>query len=82
MNRFATLAVAIVLVAIGIALYVHSSDNYAACKSTIGGIIRALDPASARDCADAKTQYVGSIVLIVVGGLAFVAAVIPGRKLG
>jgi len=80
MSRITTLAVAVVLVAVGIALYVHSSDNYAACKSTIGGIVRALDPASARDCADAKTQYVGSIVLIVVGGLAFVAGLVPGRN--
>lgn len=82
MTRFTTLAVAVVLVVVGILLYVHSSDSYAACKSVIGGIVRALDPASSRDCADAKTQYVGSIVLIVVGALAFVAGLIPGRKSG
>lgn len=80
MSRIATLAVAVLLVAVGIALYVHSSDSNATCKSTIGGIVRALDPASARDCADAKTQYVSSIVLIVVGGLAFVAGLMPSRS--
>jgi hypothetical protein len=79
-NQLAILASAIVLIVVGIILYVHSDDNFAACQSTIGGIVRALDPGSARDCANVKTQHYASIAIMLIGGVALLAGFIPAKK--
>lgn len=78
--RLATLAAAFLLVAFGIVLYLRSADNFTACKSTIGGIVQSLDPASARDCGDAKTEHYAGIAIMILGGVALLAGSIPVKK--
>lgn len=79
-NRLAIFASAIVLIVVGTILYARSDDRFAACQSVIGGIVRALDPGSARDCANVKTQHYGGIAVIVIGGVALLSGFIPAKK--
>ena len=79
-NQVAILAVAIIVLVAGIVMYVHSDNNYAACQSTIGGIVRALDPASSRDCENAKNERYAGIAIMVVGAIALLAGAFPARK--
>jgi hypothetical protein len=81
MKQLVTILAAAVLIAAGYALYVRSSDRFAACQSTFGGIVRALDPASARDCGDVKNQHFGSIALMGLGGIVLLIGLfVPTRR--
>jgi hypothetical protein len=74
------IVIAVVLIAAGYALFVHSSDNFAACQSTIGGIVRMFDPGSARGCADAKNQHYGSIALMGFGAVVLLVGIFVPRR--
>ena len=78
--RLATLAGAIVVIAVGIVLYLQTADNFAACASMIGGLVRAFDPASARECARVNAEHYGSIAIAVFGGVVLLIGLIPGKK--
>jgi hypothetical protein len=74
-----TILAAVVLIAAGYALYARSADRYASCQSTLGGIVRQLDPASGRDCADVKNQHFGSIALMGLGGIVLLLGIFVSR---
>jgi hypothetical protein len=71
---------AIAIIAVGVILYIQTSDNFAACASTIGGLVKAFDPASARECARVNMEHYGSIALMVFGGIVLFIGLIPGKK--
>jgi hypothetical protein len=78
--RLAILIGAIGIIVVGILLYVNTGDNFAACASAIGGLVRAFDPASARDCANVNTEHYGSIAIMILGGVILLSGWLPRKK--
>jgi hypothetical protein len=78
--RLTTVIGAIGIIAVGILLYVNTADNFTACASVIGGLVRAFDPASARACANVNAEHYGSIAIMVLGGVVLVTGAIPRKK--
>jgi len=79
-QRIATIIGAIGLIAVGAAVYEQTAANVATCASTIGGFVRALDPASARECATANAEHVGGIAMFVLGAVVLLIGLIPGKR--
>jgi hypothetical protein len=71
---------AIGIIAIGILLFVNTGNDFSACASTIGGLVRAFDPASARECANVNTEHYGSIAIMVLGGVVMLSGLVPRKK--
>ncbi len=78
--RLAVLIGALAIIAVGIVVYVQTADNFTACASTIGGLVKAFDPASARACANINTEHSGSIAIMILGGVVVLIGSIAGRK--
>lgn len=79
-QRIATIVGAIGIIAVGVVLYEQTAADVAACTSTIGGLVRALDPASARDCANANVEHDGGIAIFIVGALALLIGLVWGKR--
>jgi hypothetical protein len=78
--RPAILAGAIGIIAAGIVLYMRTADDLTACASTLGGFVRALDPASARACASVNAEHDASIAIAVFGSIVMLAALVRGKR--
>ena len=78
--RLAPIIGALAVIAVGIVMYVQTADNFTACSSTIGGLVKAFDPASARACTNVATEHYGSIAMMILGGVVVLIGSIAGRK--
>ena len=78
--RLALIIGALAIIAVGIVMYSQTADNFTACASTIGGLVKAFDPASARACADVTTEHYGSIAMMILGGVVVLIGSIAGRN--
>lgn len=78
--RLAILIGALAIIALGIATYVQTADNFTACASTIGGLVKAFDPASARACTNVNVEHYGSIAIMILGGVVVLIGSMAGRK--
>lgn len=78
--RFALIIGAIAIIAVGIVLYSQTADNFTACASTIGGLVKAFDPASARECANVNAEHYGSFAIMILGGVVLLTGAVAGKK--
>jgi hypothetical protein len=78
--RLAIVLGALAIIAVGIVLYTQTADNFTACASTIGGLVKAFDPASARACANVNAEHYASITMMILGGVAVLIGSMSGKR--